>query len=399
VLQWLVGRAGWREVGALAWLLVALACSDLVQPQGVEGGHCYPNDTCNAGLTCASNLCVIVDGGDADESFCTGARCGDDGGATTQPARDGGAGDGGDVVSGGAGRGDVGAGGGGGARAGAGGSSAGSGGSAADPCPGEPGAGVCLPQACGSDVCDHPPPSVCSGASTLQTFAFQGTCSGTQCTYPSVSVACPDGCVAGQCQGSGQTLHPWAGLYRGSYSGTESGTLLVVVDPDGTVTAYVTSPRGQEVYTGVITANGELAVDGMLLGTYAISFGGSMSGDGPNRMGTGTWSAPAVGASGTWQTDEINPWAGHYVGSFSGGLSGTLDVATADDGAVTVLAQGMMFTGSVRIDGTLDVTGALTGGVAVSYAGSMSGLAPMRTGNGAWTSSLGLSGSWTITED
>lgn len=30
---------------------------------GNEGGPCYPNSTCNAGLTCASNLCVRLGGG------------------------------------------------------------------------------------------------------------------------------------------------------------------------------------------------------------------------------------------------------------------------------------------------------------------------------------------------
>jgi hypothetical protein len=256
-----------------------------------------------------------------------------------------------------------------------------------------------LPPSCGGDTCDHPPPSVCSGPNKLDTFAFRGVCNGTTCSYPTSQVPCPAGCVAGQCQSASQTLHPWAGLYRGTYSGTESGTLLVVVDPDGMVTVHVTSPRGTEVYTGTIAANGEFSVDGMLLGTYAITFGGSMSGVGPNRMGSGTWSAPAVAASGTWQTDEINPWAGHYIGTFSGGLSGTLDVTTADDGAVTVLASGMTFTGAVRIDGTLDVTGSLSGGVMVSYAGAMTGLAPNRSGSGTWTSSLGVSGTWSITEN
>jgi hypothetical protein len=383
--------------GWLPLLLAVSACSDPGQtPQGKEGGHCYPNDTCNAGLTCASNLCVLVDAGE-EEGAC--ADCARDAGMTSHSSSDAG----GDPGSGGASSGSAGrAGGSGAGRGGSGpgaGGGAGGGGSGSDPCLAEPGVGVCAPETCGGDICDHPPPSVCSDADTLQTFAFRGTCSGALCTYPEMTVECPNGCVAGQCQGSGQTLHPWAGLYRGSYAGTESGTLLVVVDPNGNVTVYVTSPRGQEVYTGSISANGEFAVDGTLLGTYAITFSGSMSGVGPNRTGTGTWSAPAVGASGTWQTDEINPWAGHYTGSFAGGLSGTLDVTTADDGSVTVLASGMTFTGSVRIDGTLDVTGTLSGGVMVSYAGAMSGLAPDRAGSGTWSSSVGLSGTWSITEE
>jgi hypothetical protein len=27
---------------------------------GTRGGHCYPNDTCNAGLTCAEGMCIVL---------------------------------------------------------------------------------------------------------------------------------------------------------------------------------------------------------------------------------------------------------------------------------------------------------------------------------------------------
>jgi hypothetical protein len=38
-------------------LLTAAGCGGGT-PQGSEGGACFPNGTCNAGLTCLSNLCV-----------------------------------------------------------------------------------------------------------------------------------------------------------------------------------------------------------------------------------------------------------------------------------------------------------------------------------------------------
>jgi hypothetical protein len=67
---------------------------DATPAAGSEGGACYPNDTCNAGLTCASHLCVRVDGGagnGADASSIT-----DGSGVTTKDASpsDGGSGDG-----------------------------------------------------------------------------------------------------------------------------------------------------------------------------------------------------------------------------------------------------------------------------------------------------------------
>jgi hypothetical protein len=51
-----------RVAVALLGVLGA-ACSSGGPSTGVEGGHCYPNETCNVGLTCLSNLCVVVDAG------------------------------------------------------------------------------------------------------------------------------------------------------------------------------------------------------------------------------------------------------------------------------------------------------------------------------------------------
>ncbi|HET6147941.1 MAG TPA: hypothetical protein VFH68_10450 [Polyangia bacterium] len=65
-------------------LLVALGCGgDSDKAAGTEGGHCYPNDTCNRGLSCLSTFCVLVPGDDG------GVDLGGDGGA--HPPVDGGA--------------------------------------------------------------------------------------------------------------------------------------------------------------------------------------------------------------------------------------------------------------------------------------------------------------------
>lgn len=45
--------------------LVTAACGT---PTGSERGQCFPNGTCNAGLTCVSNLCVVDTTGDGSSS-------------------------------------------------------------------------------------------------------------------------------------------------------------------------------------------------------------------------------------------------------------------------------------------------------------------------------------------
>jgi sugar lactone lactonase YvrE len=49
---------------SLVAVLAAVACSSGDKyPQGAERGPCYPNNTCNAGLTCYSDRCVNAGGG------------------------------------------------------------------------------------------------------------------------------------------------------------------------------------------------------------------------------------------------------------------------------------------------------------------------------------------------
>jgi hypothetical protein len=75
-----MGRGAWSiasvAFGAALAFFISTSCSssyvsgasddagpDAMIAAGSEGGACYPNDTCNAGLTCASHLCVRVDAG------------------------------------------------------------------------------------------------------------------------------------------------------------------------------------------------------------------------------------------------------------------------------------------------------------------------------------------------
>jgi hypothetical protein len=91
-----------RTIGLVLGAIVAaaMACSSSYssQPQGAAGGPCYPNRTCDPGLSCASNLCVVFDGG-GDAGTNQGADAGvssDDGGS---PTADGGSSDDAGVVT------------------------------------------------------------------------------------------------------------------------------------------------------------------------------------------------------------------------------------------------------------------------------------------------------------
>ena len=66
---------------SLVAILAAVACSSGDKyPQGAERGPCYPNNTCNAGLTCYSDRCVNAGGGSGG----SGIEVGGDGTTGTQ---------------------------------------------------------------------------------------------------------------------------------------------------------------------------------------------------------------------------------------------------------------------------------------------------------------------------
>lgn len=101
----------WRMLGfsgvGLSFLLFAGCSGDESAPggQGNEGQPCYPNHTCEPGLTCASNLCVNLGdassggsgtggsgtGGSGTGGSATGGKAGSSGGASGGTAGSGGA--------------------------------------------------------------------------------------------------------------------------------------------------------------------------------------------------------------------------------------------------------------------------------------------------------------------
>ncbi len=65
-----------------ALLLATAACGASTPESGTERGPCYPNGTCNAGLSCLSDLCVerSADGGAVGDGGTTDGGGGADGG-------------------------------------------------------------------------------------------------------------------------------------------------------------------------------------------------------------------------------------------------------------------------------------------------------------------------------
>jgi hypothetical protein len=54
--------AGTMRLGAIAALAAIWSgCGGQSSDDGEVGGHCYPNATCNVGLTCAAGICMPVD--------------------------------------------------------------------------------------------------------------------------------------------------------------------------------------------------------------------------------------------------------------------------------------------------------------------------------------------------
>ncbi len=60
---------------------------------------------------------------------------------------------------------------------------------------------TCLGDPCDGVSCTTPPAGTCKDANTLTASVAPGTCSNGSCSYPTMDVACSQGCTAGQCRG------------------------------------------------------------------------------------------------------------------------------------------------------------------------------------------------------
>ena len=62
----------WVGIGLSLFGIVAACSSSSDKAEGAEGGNCFPNGMCNAGLTCVSNYCVNKPGGSSSSGSGTG---------------------------------------------------------------------------------------------------------------------------------------------------------------------------------------------------------------------------------------------------------------------------------------------------------------------------------------
>jgi sugar lactone lactonase YvrE len=83
---------GLRRLALASLTALGVACGSSAPSAGVEGGPCYPNSTCNDGLSCLSSLCVAVDAGGSAGAAGATAAAGSSGGGGAGAAGVGGAG-------------------------------------------------------------------------------------------------------------------------------------------------------------------------------------------------------------------------------------------------------------------------------------------------------------------
>lgn len=91
----------------------------------------------------------------------------------------------------------------------------------------------------------------------------------------------------------------FAGTWKGSYSGSEKGTWIMIIDNGGKVTGYITREYGGAAAeaTGFVTQNGDIS---MAVG--ASDIGATFKGKLVNGSGSGTWENPSYRSdwNGTW---------------------------------------------------------------------------------------------------
>jgi len=372
---------GARAPSHLLWLafgvLVALAaCGAGVagHADGTEKGHCYPNGTCNVGLSWFSNRCVLyaLDGGggsggasDAGSDInnaggITGGNLAGMGGQVGASGASGGAGSAGSSAAGRGGTTGAAAGiGGGGGSAGAGGvagatSTAGSGGVAGAMSTAGSGGG---------------PPPTCD--TTIDLGSSDQNCGA--CGY-----ACVHGrhCSAGRCAPAWQSLSTTnAPLPRGrAAAGFVAGKYVLMGGAATRADVAMSTTHAYDVAADTWSQLAPLAVarcahEAVSTGTSIVTFGGcSDCGNGSSALGslevftpnavTGTWST-VTGTLPAARYDFGSAWTGHAF-FFYGGANAT----------GPAIASGALFSpaNSTWSDASCSLAGCERGGIFTAFA-------------------------------
>lgn len=182
----------------------------------------------------------------------------------------------------------------------------------------------------------------------------------------------------------------FAGRYVALNTAISTG-LDVLVSPDGTlkgVAAY-TDGNASDI-TGAVDANGNITGTAYKYGTSTVeaTFTGTFS-DGKFTIVT----TPVSGAKSTWviqrTTDYLNPVAGIYSGTFTGGISGKWGIIVLTNGSTLGYANGIA---KEACSGTIDAAGkaSLTCSGGAKVAGTIVG----SSASGTWTEGA-ISGTFT----
>lgn len=212
------------------------------------------------------------------------------------------------------------------------------------------------------------------------------------------------GC-GGSGSGTGSNPAAFAGIYAVDYS-RAGGSILIEVRADGRIDVAVNDDTaGYFSGSGTIGDNNSFNVVCSGAGAATVTISGNLTGSGAGRTASGTvtgtfnvaYSAPFVAEP------NHSVFAGNYVGTFSGGETGTWEALVSSSGQMT--GRALSGSGEIAFDisgqisgtGSATVTGVVTtpnGDITTTYTGTFRLTPTNIVCSGSWSSSLGTTGSW-----
>jgi len=159
----------------------------------------------------------------------------------------------------------------------------------------------------------------------------------------------------------------WAGTYSGTFSGAASGTWRVTIAASGAISGTSSDGLSSYAVAGSIDTSGGFTFTGTGTAGPAEFVGTLDSGGHAN----GSWSAvvpvpPELGGgtivvagSFTGSRSE-STFAGHYVGTYTGGDQGSWDVTVDGAGSVSGTGYSALLSASFAVTGSVSGTGALS---------------------------------------
>ncbi|MGL2966577.1 hypothetical protein [Flavobacterium sp. XGLA_31] len=181
------------------------------------------------------------------------------------------------------------------------------------------------------------------------------------------------------------------GIYKGVFLGS-SGTVLININNDGTLSAILNIDGSSSTYTTTETATLNSAMVGLTFTNGSNSFDFSVTENGGDPTVSNINISGHPNATIKVLKEFHNVLAKCYVGSFSGDDSGLFHVVIVD-AVVDGIAKSDDGVSAFNTDGTLigtSITGVFEGG---TFSGTSSG----NQISGTWQNDFGESGSWSGT--